>query len=63
MPANIFNFRCDILTLQKGCRRKEKWIWKEVHKPLKERLHNAASNGELNKTGLLLINLKQKGPV
>lgn len=52
MPDNIFNFPYGILTLRKGCRQEEKWLWKEFHKPLKERLHNAASNGKLKQTGL-----------
>lgn len=66
MPDNVFIFTYDILTLGKGCRWKEKCLWKEFHKPFKEQLLNAPSNGTLKWTGLpkwyvhLFINLKQE---
>lgn len=52
MPDNVFIFTYDILTLGKGCRWKEKCLWKEFHKPFKEQLLNAPSNGTLKWTGL-----------
>lgn len=47
MSDNFLNFQYGILSLRKGCKLKEKWLWKEFHKPLKEKLHNTASNRKL----------------